>query len=356
MLSFFEHISVSVALDFALAISLRPADAPQTAREDLAELDGDDVLHAVCRALAALGSVRVWDTASLGPAAIAAERKPDLIFNLSEGLAGSGREAQAPALFEWLQWRYVGSDPVTLAIAHDKWHTKRILGADGIATPAARLVQDPRDAELIDLRFPLIVKPVAEGSGKGIRDDDVVSSPGELVACARRKLARFRQPVIVEEFLTGRELTVALIGNVGAWDVLPLVEVNFAAVGGGRHRVFGYDAKWGEPTPDDLLCPAPIADTTRKEIETLAMATCDALRVRDWARVDVRLDDDGRPHVLDVNPLPGIMPGVGDISCFTRAAFAAGLGYDQLIRRLVETALERYRSRPFLSYRPGTTA
>jgi len=344
------------ALDIALAISLRPTDAPLASREDLAELDGDDVLNAVRGALATRGSVRVWDTATLGPAAIAAEPRPDLIFNLSEGVTGSGREAQAPALFEWLQWPYVGSDPVTLAIAHDKWHTKRILVADGIPTPAARLVQDPRDAPLVDLAFPLIVKPVAEGSGKGIHDEDVVSSPDELAACARRKLARFRQPVIVEEFLPGRELTVALIGNTGAWDVLPLVEVNFPAVGGGRHRVFGYEAKWSEPTPDDLLCPAPVGDALRKEIEALATATCDALRVRDWARVDVRLDADGRPSVLDVNPLPGIMPGDGDISCFTRAAFAAGLRYDDLIRRLVDTALERYRSGSFLSYRPGPTA
>jgi len=352
-----EHPSVrTLALDIALAISLRPTDAPLASREDLAELDGDDVLNAVRRALATLGSVRVWDTATLGPAALAAERRPDLIFNLAEGVAGSGREAQAPALFEWLQWPYVGSDPVTLAIAHDKWHTKRILVADGIPTPAARLVQDPRDAALVDLAFPLIVKPVAEGSGKGIHDEDVVSSPGELAACARRKLERFRQPVIVEEFLPGRELTVALIGNTGARDVLPLVEVNFPAVGGGRHRVFGYEAKWSEPTPDDLLCPAPVGETLRKEIEVLATATCDALRVRDWARVDVRLDADGRPSVLDVNPLPGIMPGDGDISCFTPAAFAAGLRYDDLIRRLVDTALERYRSRSFLSYRPGPTA
>ena len=118
----------------------------------------------------------------------------------------------------------------------------------------------------------------------------------------------------------------------------------------------GYEAKWSEPTPDDLLCPAPVGETLRKEIEVLATATCDALRVRDWARVDVRLDADGRPSVLDVNPLPGIMPGDGDISCFTRAAFAAGLRYDDLIRRLVDTAVERYRSRSFLSYRPGPTA
>ena len=340
-------------MDLALAISLRPDHAPPADREDLAELDGHDVLDAVCAALAALGPVRVWDTTTMGPAEIARERPPDLVFNLAEGLAGSGREAQAPALFEWLQWRYVGSDPVTLAIAHDKWHTKRILAAERIATPGARLIERPADAALVDLRYPVIVKPVAEGSGKGIHEDDVVASAAELAAAAQRKLARYQQPVIVEEFLPGRELTAAVIGNAGAWEVLPLVEVNFAAIRAGRHRVYGYEAKWAEPTPGDLLCPAPIGDRLRKDVEALVTATCDALRVRDWARVDVRLDADERPHVLDVNPLPGIMPGVGDISCFTRSAFAAGLDYGAMIRRLVDTALARYASPSFQSYRAG---
>jgi D-alanine-D-alanine ligase len=342
-------------LDIALAISLRPSDASLAEREDFAELDGDDVLHALCRALAALGSVRIWDTTRLGPAAIASEPAPDLIFNVAEGLAGSGREAQAPALFEWLQWRYVGSDPVTLAIAHDKWHTKRILIADGVPTPAARLVEDADVIDVAGLRPPLIVKPVAEGSGKGIRDDDVVMSPRELAATVRAKLTRYRQPAIVEEFLPGREFTAALIGNTGDWDVLPLVEVNFPAIRGGRHRVFGYDAKWAAPSPEDLLCPAAIDDGLRKEIARVATATCEALRVRDWARVDVRLDAGGMPQVLDVNPLPGIMPGDDDISCFTRSAFAAGMTYDAMIRRLVEAALARYGSSAFLSYRPLRT-
>ena len=350
------RLTGDIALDLALAISLRPAHAAPADREDLAELDGRDVLDAVSAALAPLGTLRVWDTTTMGPAEIARERPPDLIFNLAEGLAGSGREAQAPALFEWLQWRYLGSDPVTLAIAHDKWHTKRILAADGIATPAARLIQRPADAALVDLRFPVILKPVAEGSGKGIHEDDVVATAAELAEVAGRKLARYQQPVIVEEFLPGRELTAALIGNAGAWDVLPLVEVNFAALRAGRHRVYGYEAKWAEPTPDDLLCPAPLADALRKDVEALAMATCDALRVRDWARVDIRLDAAGRPHVLDVNPLPGIMPGVEDISCFTRSAFAVGLDYGAMIRRLVETALARYGSAAFQSYRAARRA
>ena len=250
----------------------------------MAELDGDDVLHAVRRALELLGPVRVWDTTKLRPAELASEPAPDLIFNLAEALVGAGREAQAPALFEWLQWRYVGSDAVTLAIAHDKWHTKRILLADGIPTPAARLVQQPDVVDVAGLHYPLIVKPVAEGSGKGIRDEDVVESAAALKAAVRRKLARYQQPVIVEEFLPGRELTAALIGNTGDWEVLPLVEVNFPAIRDGRHRVFGYDAKWAAPTPNDLLCPAPLDESLRATRRCLSPPGRPGDRVRDGRR------------------------------------------------------------------------
>jgi D-alanine-D-alanine ligase len=343
-------------VDLALAISLRPAGPPPDGHDAYAEMDGEDVLHAVCAALGALGPVRVWDTTTLGPADIAAQPRPDLIFNLAEGLAGTAREAHAPALFEWLQWPYVGSDPVTLAIAHDKWHTKRLLRAEGIATPAARLLTRPLAGPLAGLAFPVIVKPVAEGSGKGIDDGDVVGDDDALREVVRAKLARYRQPVLVEEFLPGREFTVGVIGNTGAWEALPLVEIDFAAIDGGRHRVFGYDAKWAAPTPRDLRCPVTLPAVLRAAIERAALDTCEALGVRDWARVDVRLDAAGRPGVLDVNPLPGIMPGdAGDISCFTRAAYEAGLKYDALIHRLVDTALERYRAPSFFSYRSAST-
>lgn len=309
------------------------------------------MLDAVCRAMRRLGTVRVWDTATLGPADIAREPRPDLILNLAEGMYGTGRESQAPAVFEWLQWPYVGSDPVALAIAHDKWFAKRVLAAEGIATPRAVLLHRSVGMGVTGLRFPLIVKPVAEGSGKGIHATSVVESEAELARQVDAVLDRHRQPVLVEEYVGGREFTVCLIGNTGRWDALPLAEINFDALPGGRYPIYDFEAKCHAPAHDDLTCPAAAPEPLRDAIERAAMRTCDALRIRDWARIDVRLDAEGTPHVLDVNPLPGIMPGTTDISCFTRAAYAAGLDFDSLVRRLMETALARYRSRWLLPHR-----
>jgi D-alanine-D-alanine ligase len=341
-------------VDLALSISLKPREISPDNQEDVAELDGDEVRDAIVHALGLLGTVRVWDTAALTPAQIASQVRPDIIFNLSEGLRGTAREAQAPALFEWLQWPYVGSDPVTLAITLDKWYTKSVLRAAGIPTARALLAEHPLEKAVHTLRLPLILKPVAEGSGKGVYEAGVVESVGELLPRVRAMLERYRQPVLIEEFLPGREFTVALMGNVGSWEVLPIVEVDFQAIPSSRYPMFGYEAKWGQTSFDDTVCPAPVTDDLRQAIETSAVATCDALRVRDWARVDIRLDEAGTPNVLEVNALPGILPGISDISCFTRAAYAAGLSYEGMIHRLVHTALDRYRSSWYLSY--GTRA
>ncbi len=330
-------------MDLALSISLKPEGADSGDAESMAELDGEEVLHAVVEALALLGEVRVWDTTSLTPAEIASQRRPDLIFNVATGFRGIGREAQAPALFEWLGWPYTGSDPVTLGITLDKWYTKSVLRSAGLPTPAASLVQRPESDHLSGLRFPLLIKPVAEGSGIGIRETSFVETERELLPRVAAHLDIYHQPALVEEFLEGREFTVALIGNAGSWHVLPIVEIDFGKLPALRYPIYGYEAKWECPNPEELICPARVTDSLRLSLEATAVATCEALRVRDWARVDLRLDRDGTPNVLEVNPLPGILPGPlpADISAFTLAAYAAGLDYSGMVRRLVRTALER---------------
>ncbi|MEO7332154.1 MAG: ATP-grasp domain-containing protein, partial [Minicystis sp.] len=321
-----------------------------------AELDSRELKDALEVALRRLGSVRVWDTTALSPAAIASERRPDLIFNLAEGIYGTGREAQAPALFEWLQWPYVGSDPVTLALTHDKWLTHCVLERAGIPTPRALKIDRPLGPDFpLDLPFPLIAKPVAEGAGKGIYDRNVVDDRASLAALVETALQRYRQPLLVEEFLPGREFTAAVIGNHGSWEVLPIVEIDFTAIPQSPRRVYGYDAKFTWHGKGHMVCPAPIDDSLRKEIASLAVASCEALGIRDWARVDLRLDAAGKPHVLELNPLPGIYPDPEYISCFTRAAYVAGMTFDGLIERLVKTALERYRAPWFLPHKRTST-
>jgi len=339
-------------MDLALCISLTPDSRSHLDDEDLAELDSHALKDAVVAALRKLGPVRVWDTTTLSPAALAAERRPDLVFNLAEGLYGTAREAQAPALFEWLQWPYVGSDPVTLALTHDKWFTHSVLERAGIPTPHALKIERPISPDFqLDLPFPLIAKPVAEGAGKGIHDSNVVDDRGALAALVETSLHRHRQPLLLEEFLPGREFTAAVIGNHGSWEVLPIVEIDFAAIPQSPRRVYGYEAKFTWHGQGHMVCPAKVDDGLRREIEALSIASCEALGIRDWARVDLRLDAAGKPHVLELNPLPGIYPDPAYISCFTRSAYAAGMSFDGLIERLVKTAMERYRSPWFLPHK-----
>jgi len=339
-------------MDLALCISLTPKDTSHLGDEDLAELDSPELRDAVVRALERLGTVRVWDTTTLSPKEIAAERRPDLIFNLSEGIYGTGREAQAPALFEWLQWPYVGSDPVTLGITHDKWYTKCILDRAGIPTPRAAVIHRPLDRAL-GLAYPVIAKPVAEGAGKGIYDANVVDDDAALAALVSTYLDRYRQPLLVEEFLPGREFTAAVIGNRGSFEVLPLVEIDFTAIPRSPRRVYGYEAKFTWHSTKHMLCPAKVDSGLQRDIESLVIGTCEALGIRDWARVDLRLDSAGKPYVLEVNPLPGIYPELDYISCFTKSAYAAGMTFEGLVERLVRTAMERYRSDWFLPHKVG---
>lgn len=337
-------------LDLALCMSLKPAAHPAAA-EDVAELDDAEVRSAVMSALRQLGSVRLWDVTTMLPADIACQCRPDLILNLAEGRQGAAREAQAACLFEWLDWPYTGSDAVTLALTLDKWYTKCALQAAGIATPRGMVLHHPLQALTVDPPTRYIVKPVAEGSGKGIYETNVGEASDQLPILVNRLLARFQQPVVLEEFLPGREFTIAVMGNTGQWEVLPIVEINFEALRPERYPIFGYQAKWGDPSPDDLICPARLDQSLRLELESLAIAACEAVRIRDWARVDVRLSSAGTAHVLEINALPGILPGTGDISAFTLAAFTAGMSYEQMIHRLIQTALLRYQSPGFLSYR-----
>ena len=254
-------------MDLALCISLTPESRSHLDDEDLAELDSHALKDAVVAALRRLGPVRVWDTTTLSPAALAAERRPDLILNLAEGLYGTGREAQAPALFEWLQWPYVGSDPVTLALTHDKWFTHCVLERAGVPTPRALRLDRPIGPDFpLDLPFPLIAKPVAEGAGKGIHDSNVVDDRAALAALVESALQRHRQPLVVEEFLPGRELTAAVIGNRGSWEVLPIVEIDFAAIPQSPRRVYGYEAKFTWHGQGHMVGPARLDEPLRRRI------------------------------------------------------------------------------------------
>ncbi len=270
----------------------------------------------------------------------------DFVFNIAEGLHGVSRESQIPAMLELLQIPYLGSDPLTLGLCLDKARAKEILAYHGITTAPFSVVRSMEELDDIRLRFPSIVKPLHEGSSKGIYDSCVVRNPDELEREVRAVVEIYHEPALVEEFLTGREFTAALMGNGGAVEVLPIVEIRFDALPTGANPIYSYEAKWiwdSREKPLEIFdCPADLSPVLKSEIESMCKEAYLILRCRDWARIDLRCDAAGRPHILELNPLPGILPKPEDNSCFPKAARAMGMSYQQLINRVLDISLARH--------------
>jgi D-alanine-D-alanine ligase len=317
--------------------------------DEFAEWDDAETIDAVEHALSALGEVVRLEATMDFPERLR-DARPDIVFNMVEGLGGANREALVPAICEFYGIAYSGSDPFTLALCLDKARTKEVLSYHGIPTAAFQVVSHAEDlaggaTRLRRLRFPLFAKPLHEGSSKGITERNLCRTPAELDAQVRFLLDKYAQPVLVEEYLPGDEFTCAVLGNRGLARVLPIVGMNFSALPPGALPIYGFEAKWLWDRPENPLhifsCPARVSETLRAEIERVTLAAYRVLGCRDWSRVDVRLDAEGVPCVVEVNPLPGILPNPADNSCFPKAARAAGMSYDELIQTCLTLAAER---------------
>jgi D-alanine-D-alanine ligase len=286
--------------------------------------------------------------------------RPDFVFNIAEGLHGASREAQIPAMLEMLQIPYLGSDALTLGICLDKARAKEILSYHKIPTASFSVIKTMSDFEDIRLKFPSIVKPLHEGSSKGIYNSCVVRNPDELANEVKIILETYSQPALVEDFLPGREFTVALLGNGDEVRVLPIVEIKFDALPPGVNPIYSYEAKWIWDQRDNPLdayeCPAALSASLQAEIEDICKAAYRLLNCRDWSRVDVRLDVHGMPNILELNPLPGILPNPDDNSCFPKAARAAGMSYNQLINSVLDLAMQRNGILPITAKMVGAAA
>jgi len=356
----------------------RPEEEPPSKSDVYAEWDSAETIDAVASALSALGDViRIEATEEL-PARLRSER-PDIVFNIAEGLHGTNREAHVPAICEFFGIPYSGSDPYTLSLCLHKARTKDVLSVHGIPNAPYQVIEDEASLEemlseqgsgkrgegrgkeartanggrrlthprfpLPASRFPLFLKPVHEGSSKGITERNFVRDRNELEAQAQFLLATYRQPVIAESFLPGAEFTCGVLGNGTTARVLPIVGFNFESLPKGALPIYGFEAKWIWDTPDEPLeifdCPARIDNRLESAIKDVVLRAYRVLGCRDWSRVDVRLDADGVPNVVEVNPLPGILPNPEDNSCLPKAARAAGLTYDELIQSALIAAAER---------------
>ncbi|MEJ1970413.1 MAG: hypothetical protein WDN03_17565 [Rhizomicrobium sp.] len=305
--------------------------------EETAEFDAEVTIAALCDALAGLGFApdRIGGVKKLTERLAAGDRW-DGVFNFCEGLKGISREAQVPALLEAYDIPYVFSDPLTMALTLDKGMCKRVARDCGVPTTDFAVIERLEDVAKVALPFPLFLKPIAEGSGKGIGRNNKVSDAGAMAATAADLLARFRQPVLVEPFLSGREFTVAITGTGDDASVLGVSEI----VPKEGYFGDGYGLVNKEDWQGRLdIVAAPPAEA--KSAGDVALAAWRVLRCRDGGRIDIRCDAEGRPHFIEVNPLAGLRPEYSDM-CFI--ATREGVSYQALIGKIMASFLKRYPS------------
>ena len=303
--------------------------------EDSAEFDSEITIASICQALSGLGHepVRIGHIRTLTQRLVAGERW-DAVFNICEGLKGYAREAQVPALLEAYGIPAVFSDPLTLALTLDKGWTKRIVAAAGVPTADFTVIEKLADIASVTLPFPLFLKPIAEGSGKGVNERSRVDTQEQLAAIASELLARFGQPVLVETYLSGREFTVGITGTGTDAAVLGVMEIRPTAQGTQAAYCYQNKEHW-----EDRVTLHLVDDPEAQAAADVALAGWRALRCRDGGRVDVRSDGRGRPHFLEVNPLAGLNPTHSDL-CFI--ARFQGLSYQDLIGLIIASFLKRH--------------
>lgn len=311
---------------------LKPGDEP----DKYAEFDSEATLSEIEKALSTTGHeiIRIGNAENLLKRVLAGERW-DIVFNIAEGIKGRNRESQVPVILEMYNIPYTGSDGLTMGITLDKTVAKMICSYHNIATPKFMAVKTPSELDGFNLRFPVIVKPSQEGTSKGISPESKVSDISALEDRTKYLIEKYNQPVLIEEFIAGKEFTVAVIGNSPP-EVLPPVQVSIA----GKLELgddFYHHGRVEDPSIK-YYCPAKVSLLLQEKLKSLALRAYKALGCLDVGRIDIRTDENDEPYFLECNPLPNL----GKIDVFPLIAEAIGTTYDDLIVRILNHALERY--------------
>jgi len=306
--------------------------------ESTAEFDRPDTIEAVDDTLKSLGFAtdRIGHIQNLAERLVAGSRW-DMVFNIAEGVRGFGREAQVPALLDAYDIPYTFSDPLVLSLTLHKGMTKHVIRDLGIPTPDFRVIESEPDIRSTDLPFPLFAKPVAEGTGKGIGASSVIRTKRELSMVCRSLLGRFRQPVLLERFMPGREFTVGIMGTGRASEAIGAIEVFLRK--GAEPAAYSYHNK---KRFEAVVEYRPAADETAQKAVEVALAAWRGLGCRDGGRIDLRADAEGMPNFLEVNPLAGLNPEISDLPILCTLA---GMTYRDLIARIMDSALARVENR-----------
>jgi D-alanine-D-alanine ligase len=305
--------------------------------KETAEFDREETIAELESAIRACGhsTDRIGHARAL-VARLARGDRWDLVFNIAEGLRGLGREAQVPAILDVFEIPYTFSDPVVMGITLHKGLTKSVIRDAGIPTPGFAVVERESDAAAVAFPPPYFAKPVAEGTSKGITPLSIVRDREGLAPLCARLLEEFRQPVLIETFLPGREFTVGVLGTGDEAEAVGTLEMGLRP--GAESGVYSYVNKERCEELVDYILVRPDRDPAVREAERLAVAVWRTLGCRDAGRVDFRCDAAGRPQFLEVNPLAGLHPTHSDLPILCSRL---GIPFVRLIERIIRSALER---------------
>jgi len=325
-----------------------PADAA-------AELDSEETAQALQQALEAGGHqvVPLEGDVHLYATLQRLRDDIDMAFNICEGQRGESRESQVPAILEMLGIPYTASKILGQALSLDKAMAKRIWMSYGLPTAAFQVLKRADEPVHPSLSYPLFAKPVAEGTGKGIDSDSIVQNEKQLRERVGRLIRAYQQPALVETYLPGREFTVGLLGNPlgrgekplsqrydrDGFHLFPVLEIDTSPVADSEHGIYTNRIKSDMPLAINYLCPAPIEPALEQELKRVAVAAFLAIQGLDVSRLDFRLDTEGRPHLLEINTLPGMNPTISDLCIMSRAE---GMPYVELVNDIVQLAARRY--------------
>lgn len=302
--------------------------------EETAEFDREDTIMAIEQILQDLGyeTDRIGNIKNLTLRLVGGDRW-EMVFNIAEGLRGFGREAQVPALLDAYDIPYTFSDPLALSLTLHKAMTKRVVRELGIPTPDFFVVENASEIEKFSLAFPLFAKPVAEGTGKGISAASKITTRSDFVATCMHMLLTYNQPVLIERFLPGREFTVGILGTGQEAGVLGVMEIILRDYA--EPDVYSFRNK---EQCEELVEYRPATDTTAEEAGKIALAAWRGIGCRDAGRVDIRLDGNGIPNFIEVNPLAGLHPQHSDLCII---AGMKGMRYRELIQAIMRSAMSR---------------
>jgi len=329
-------------MKIALTYNLKKQDETKPA-DYFSEFDSEDTVSAISCALEHKGhNVDLVDVEQPNLLSYFRKNRVDMVFNIAEGKCGKFRESEIPAILDYLDIPYTGSNTFSLALALNKALTKKILKAENIPTPRFQVFTKGNEELNQTLKFPLMVKPNREGSAKGINVSNVVNDKDALFAKIKEMQGLYKQEVLVEEFIDGKELTVGILEN-GEVTILPILEIDFSNCQKSGEYFYSWRMKEFQGNAELGLvptfhCPARLDKNIEELVKETALKTHQAVGCCGISRTDIRLGKDNIPYVLEINPLPGLNPTESN---FPIMAYAAGMKYEDIIEAILMSASER---------------